>query len=1392
MRARAIFGWAALSAFALVLLGILLLLLADTQAGRNVLARQLYRIAPESGLRVEVGRLEGSIYGDLIIHDLKLSDPQGIFLTSPRIRLDWHPRRFLFDNILDIDEASAARVDLLRIPELRPGEEDGPLLPDFDIDVDRVHVQNLVLAEAVAGESHRLSLNGNLLTKNDRARVALAATSPTGGDHVQFLLDAVPDADRFVLEGQVRAPPGGVLDDMTGLGRGLLLNVDGKGRWSHWRGTLVAQLLNASGDGNEGAGRIASLGVDAVDGRFRVTGQINPALLAGGMVERMAPNGVRIDASAAANEERIPFILQARADSFSLDARGATDRQLGNLFDAQARIALLDPPALIRTLTGRDIWMQVSAEGPLTGPEVGYELSADWAALGDQRVDQLTTTGRVHGSDSLADFTLDARFDRLRGAGDLVEQLSERARISGPLTLDDLVVRGSGTKATTRMLSATANFALDLQTGRFDVRTKMNLPAYQVPGLGVAAVDGRLRLQPDPAQPRKLRISGPVNARLTRLDNEFLRFVFGGLPRGEANIVRTPDGTIALSQVVVRAPELSMRGSGYYRLGQQIEFSGRGVQERFGDLAVTLNGDIGRPRADVVVDNYSLGLPISNISGTFIPAPDQYDFTARGSTILGPLTATGAIDTRPGQIRYLLQDIELAGVKASGVLTPTDGVPVTGTLAISGSGVDGTARFSEVDDNQRIVIAAGAKAASFDLDPSVGIRRGSVLANLLITPDGNRTDGRFDLAGLRFGALTLSSAQGKFDLAEGGGRISGKVEGRRGTSFALNMNAEMASDRIAVLADGDVGGAPISLESPARITRREGGGWSLAPVTLDLPRGDATIEGSINGEAVLNATFRRAGLEVLQLALPDIPLSGIATGEVRVRFAPGTLPRGRATFEINDFTRQTGILAQPVDIAMIAVIDEDSAAIRAAFKQDGRPMGRFQARLPSIPGAAADPVLQRIARAPVSAQLRFRGPAEAIWPLAGIDTIGVGGPLAARIDIGGTVGEPDLQGALRSRRLGFESVASGTVIEDIVLEGRFDGSRLVLDQFSGRDRKGGTVTGSGTVDLSLSRGFPIDVRLQTQDTTLVDIDTLETRVTGPITIKSSPEEGARIAGDLNVDRASYTAGRELSEQIPVLKVREVNSDLVRAPPQARADTTWQLDVQTTANNRLYVRGLGLDSEWSSALRLGGPVTEPRLTGTARLLRGDYDFAGRRFELTSGEVRFGGAYPPDPVLNIRAEARVEGLTAQIAIRGLSSQPEVTLSSVPALPEDEILARVLFGTSIPNLSAPEALQLAGAVAALQNGGTSALDPIGAVRRAIGIDRLRISAADAQTGRGTGVAAGEYLGRRTYVEVSTDTEGVSATQIEFALTRAFSLLGRVASFGGSSVAIRVSTDY
>jgi translocation and assembly module TamB len=262
--------------------------------------------------------------------------------------------------------------------------------------------------------------------------------------------------------------------------------------------------------------------------------------------------------------------------------------------------------------------------------------------------------------------------------------------------------------------------------------------------------------------------------------------------------------------------------------------------------------------------------------------------------------------------------------------------------------------------------------------------------------------------------------------------------------------------------------------------------------------------------------------------------------------------------------------------------------------------------------------------------------------------------------------------------------------------------------------------------------------------------------------------------------------------VPVLQVTEKNTRVLgRRTVQYVAPTRWLFNLNIKADRRLLVTGMGINSEWQADVRLRGGATTPELFGRVQLVRGDYDFAGKRFQLTRGDIRFVGAFPPDPIIAVTAENTGNGFTAFLNVEGTAQRPQIKFSSVPALPEDEVLSRVLFGSNVTDLSAPEAIQLAGALASLRGSG-GRFNLIGAVGKGLGIDRLRILPADVVTGRRTTVAAGQYVGRNVYVELATDAQGYTATSIEIGLTRTLSVLSQVATLGGTSGSVRWKKDY
>ncbi|MDP2618767.1 MAG: translocation/assembly module TamB domain-containing protein, partial [Hyphomicrobiales bacterium] len=119
-------------------------------------------------------------------------------------------------------------------------------------------------------------------------------------------------------------------------------------------------------------------------------------------------------------------------------------------------------------------------------------------------------------------------------------------------------------------------------------------------------------------------------------------------------------------------------------------------------------------------------------------------------------------------------------------------------------------------------------------------------------------------------------------------------------------------------------------------------------------------------------------------------------------------------------------------------------------------------------------------------------------------------------------------------------------------------------------------------------------------------------------------------------------------------------------------------------------------------------------------------------------------------------RNNNITVTVSVRGRASDPDVTFSSAPDLPQDEILARLLFGRSVTDLSPLQIARLAAAAAELAGGGGNSpiLDRI---RATTGLDNLDIVT---QQGGGIGVEAGTYINENVYLGVQAGEESADAT--------------------------------
>jgi len=133
------------------------------------------------------------------------------------------------------------------------------------------------------------------------------------------------------------------------------------------------------------------------------------------------------------------------------------------------------------------------------------------------------------------------------------------------------------------------------------------------------------------------------------------------------------------------------------------------------------------------------------------------------------------------------------------------------------------------------------------------------------------------------------------------------------------------------------------------------------------------------------------------------------------------------------------------------------------------------------------------------------------------------------------------------------------------------------------------------------------------------------------------------------------------------------------------------------------------------------------------------------------------------------------------------PKIVFSSQPELPQDEVLAQLIFKRSISELSPIQIAQLAAAVAELAGGSnTSLLDNL---RKATGLDDLDV--VTDQEGK-TAVRAGRYINEHIYLGVEAGSEGNTKGTVNLDITKHLKAKGGLGSDGDSDLGLFYEKDY
>jgi translocation and assembly module TamB len=821
-----------------------------------------------------------------------------------------------------------------------------------------------------------------------------------------------------------------------------------------------------------------------------------------------------------------------------------------------------------------------------------------------------------------------------------------------------------------------------------------------------------------------------------------------------------------------------------------------------------------------------------SVSASGVMAADQSlafkaNWTAHGPFRAGPLELSGQIKGTG----------ELTGTRAAprlGVLANIDQIDVPRlplrdaravlTFARQTSGVGGALTFTAASDYGPTRLQAG-----FGLSPD-----GVDLSGVAFDGAGVRARGAIALR-----SLTASAANLDIMIGPGAFLAAGTLAGdlsivaqADGTRARLELRAERArwsGSGITVRSGRLTAEGPLS-RIPYRVTADGGsgqGGWSLSGEGALVEDGDArllTFDGSgRTGKRDLHTTdtarFRfsaegrtarvrlaganggllnvdgdwRAGVADVRAQVADMnlglfnpDLDGGVDGTLSLK-GEGRRLDGVLQARLSAARARGSPAGQGLNGTLNARLAGDELVVQASATN---PQGLTASADMTLPAeATAAPFRVAVARQrPLRGRFSAEGEVRPLWDLL----IGGGRALSGQVrtqgTLGGTMSDPKVSGSFAVERGRFDDVASGLSLRDVAARADLEQDSVNIIEASGADARAGRITGQGRV--SLVRAGASTLRLNLQGFRLIDNEVATANASGLATITRGADGQVKLSGDLTLDRADVAAEPPVPSGVVAMDVVELNRpDILPATlaPRARRGDGWGLDVRLHAPRRVFLKGRGLDVEFSLDAHVGGSTAHADLTGAARVIRGDYDFAGKRFAFDDRSVVYLSTRPENIRLQLDAKREDPSLAVGVRIRGTAARPEISFVSTPSLPNDEVLAQLLFGRSASQLSPVEAAQLASALSSLAGGG--GLDVIGNLRNFAGLDRLAFAGGNAA---GVTVSGGKYLTDDVYLELTGGGREGPSAQVEWRIRRNLSILSKLAGQAGNRLAVRWRKDY
>ena len=512
----------------------------------------------------------------------------------------------------------------------------------------------------------------------------------------------------------------------------------------------------------------------------------------------------------------------------------------------------------------------------------------------------------------------------------------------------------------------------------------------------------------------------------------------------------------------------------------------------------------------------------------------------------------------------------------------------------------------------------------------------------------------------------------------------------------------------------------LHLLNPAQLNFADG--LRLSPLTLGLRQAQLSLQGQLSPNLDIIAKLKQLPAELGKRFYPDLVATGFINADAHLTGNP-TQPRGNININGVDIKlgNANGAALPALQLQANADLDGMKAQINSQISGGAQLQLKLNGELP----LSADTPMNLVTSSQMDLNL--------FNPLLNAGGRRLRGQLNMNGKLTGSWSQPQSHMQLDVSKTEIRDFNLGLKIKDIAALLTLNNGRINIDKFAARAGSG-KLSASGTMDL-LSDGLPIDVKLSADNARILASDPLTVIINGDVALQGMLNKDLVMRGAVLVNQAEIRIPEHMPANIAVLKFAPTTPQTavaVTKPP-----LNLRLDLVFNAPGNLYVRGRGIDAELYGTVRLRGSSQQPLPDGSFKLRRGEYNLVGKSLVFSQGSIGFNGGNMLDPALMFIATSSSDNISSTLRVDGNASQPTITLSSVPSLPQDEILARLLFKHGANNLSMLEMLQIGSAVASLSGVGSSISSPLSGslemVRKNLSLDKLSV---------GSSLEAGRYV--------------------------------------------------